>query len=87
MDVILARLRQQGMPSGVGTAPTLEEKKESVLNFLNEQQKVKETEIKSGLNSQHMTLFKSAVKWILGALVSGFLFINFWRNTRWTRKA
>lgn len=36
-------------------------------------------------NEQRTNLLKRAIKWSLGALVSGFLFIYIWRLTRWTR--
>ena len=36
--------------------------------------------------ARRLTLRKNAVKWFLGALVSGFLFIYIWRITRWTRR-
>jgi len=32
-----------------------------------------------------LTLLKNSVKWNLGALISGFLFICIWRMTRWTQ--
>lgn len=86
MDSIVARLRQQGMPPSIGNASTLDGKKEGVLTFLKEQQKAKENQLKSALQSQQLGLLKNAIKWILGALVSGVLFITFWRNTSWTRK-
>ncbi len=36
-------------------------------------------------NSQRLTLIKNAVKWALGALVSGVLFIRIWAGTDWAR--
>lgn len=35
--------------------------------------------------NQHLTLLKNSVKWNLGALICGFLFIYIWRLTRWAR--
>lgn len=36
-------------------------------------------------SSQRLTLIKNAVKWGLGALVSGVLFIRIWAGTDWAR--
>jgi hypothetical protein len=36
-------------------------------------------------SSQRMSLIKNAVKWALGALVTGVLFIRIWAGTDWAR--
>jgi hypothetical protein len=36
-------------------------------------------------NGQRMALIKNAVKWALGALVTGVLFIRIWAGTSWAR--
>lgn len=35
--------------------------------------------------NQHLTLLKNSIKWNLGALICGFLFIYIWRLTHWAR--
>ena len=37
-------------------------------------------------NSQRLALIKNAVKWALGALVTGVLFIRIWAGTAWARQ-
>jgi hypothetical protein len=37
-------------------------------------------------DSQRLGLSKKAIKWVLGALISGFLLMGIWRNTRWVRQ-
>lgn len=36
--------------------------------------------------NQRQALAKSAIKWLLGAIVSGILFIRLWQETRWARR-
>lgn len=36
--------------------------------------------------NQRQALAKSAIKWFLGAIVSGILFIRLWQETRWARR-
>jgi len=36
-------------------------------------------------SSQRLGLFKNAVKWLLGALISSVLFFTLWRGTDWAR--
>ena len=37
-------------------------------------------------NSQRLALFKNAIKWGLGAMVTGVLFIRIWAGTAWARQ-
>jgi hypothetical protein len=37
-------------------------------------------------NGQRMALIKNAVKWALGAMVTGVLFIKIWAGTSWARQ-
>lgn len=36
--------------------------------------------------NRRVDLYKKAVKWILGCIITGVLFISFWRNTDWARR-
>ncbi len=60
--------------------------KEQVVSRLNNYQKTIEQQSEANLKSQRLVLLKKAVKWNLGALVSGVLFIYLWRVTEWARQ-
>lgn len=60
--------------------------KEQVVSRLNNYQKTIEQQSEATLKNQRMALLKKAVKWNLGALVSGVLFIYLWRVTGWARQ-
>ncbi len=42
------------------------------------------TEAEAAQKTNQLTLLKNSVKWNLGALIAGVLFIYVWRTTRWT---
>ncbi|MBR8827550.1 MAG: HpsJ family protein [Gomphosphaeria aponina SAG 52.96 = DSM 107014] len=86
MNTVVNRMVQQGMPEAIAQAPTLKGKKDGVLNFVVKQQNIKELQVKATLRSRQIGLLKNSLKWILGAVVSGVLFIILKRNTVWTRK-
>lgn len=60
--------------------------KEQVVSRLNNYQKTIEQQSEATLKSQRLALLKKAVKWNLGALICGVLFIYLWRVTGWARQ-
>ncbi len=63
-----------------------EEVKNQLLSQVSNAKKQIKTQAQTAQSTQELNLFKRAVKWNLGALVSGILFIYFWVQTRWVRK-
>lgn len=63
-----------------------QEVKSQLLSELNQAKQQLKTQTETKKSSETLRLFKSSVKWNLGALVSGFLFIAIWKGTRWTRQ-
>lgn len=45
------------------------------------------SQVETTRSSQRLTLLKKSLKWNLGALITGALFITIWRGTRWARAA
>ncbi|WP_088240191.1 HpsJ family protein [Calothrix rhizosoleniae] len=62
------------------------EVKNQILSQVSTAKKRIKTQAQAAQSAQEINLFKRAVKWNLGALVSGTLFIYFWVQTRWVRK-
>lgn len=60
-------------------------KNQLLSNFKQAKQQLK-TQTDAKKSSATLKLFKSSVKWNLGALVSAFLFIGIWRGTFWIRE-
>ena len=63
-----------------------EEIKNTLLSQVSNAKKQIKTQAQTVQSAQELNLFKRAVKWNLGALVSGTLFIYFWVQSRWVRK-
>jgi hypothetical protein len=59
--------------------------KEQIMAQLTQVKQRLQTEFETQQTSQRNTLFESAIKWNLSALVSGALFIYAWRLTGWAR--
>jgi hypothetical protein len=61
--------------------------KNELLAQLNQAKQTFELQYTETQTNQHLTLVKSAVKWNLGALMSGVLLIYLWRENRWARQS
>lgn len=75
-------LRSQGISLDRGSSQDV---KDHLLSRLNETRKQVQIQSTASRISKHRSLLKNAVKWIIGALVSGFIFIYLWRQTHWAR--
>jgi hypothetical protein len=62
-----------------------EELKTQVLSKVSQAKKEIKTQAEATQSSRGLNLIKSSVKWNLGALVAGGLFISIWKGTRWAR--
>ena len=52
-----------------------------------DEEETKSTEqIKKAYNKQKLSLMKRSLKWCIGAIFSGVIFLLFWKNTEWARK-
>ena len=69
-------------------APTIDDPqglKNQLLSQIDQAEQTLRTQAKTAQVNQKRSLLKNAVKWNLGALISGVLFIVTWRLTAWTR--
>lgn len=72
------------------TLPNLEnpqQLKENLLNRMDIVEQNIQAQAKATRSNQRKVLFKDSVKWNLGALISGTLFLWVWYLTEWVRKA
>lgn len=83
MQPILRRI--QDLPPSIKEIPQLGEKKQKLSQFIAEGEKKLKQEAEQVRSQKRLELLKQSVKSILGALVSGVLFIFFWSATDWTR--
>ncbi len=62
-----------------------EELKSQILSQVSKAKEQIQTQAEATQSLQGLSLIKSSVKWNLGALVAGGLFITLWKGTRWAR--
>ena len=85
MQQILARLNGGSAPE-IKSPEELEQAKQQISTFVNKGEGELEKQVQTARSSQRLNLLKKSVKWNLGALISGALFITIWRSTVWARR-
>ncbi|AFY58421.1 hypothetical protein Riv7116_6064 [Rivularia sp. PCC 7116] len=86
MQQILAQLSGGRAPE-LKNSEELQKAKQQLSDFVNKGESELETQVQTARTNQRINLLKKSVKWNLGALISGALFITIWRNTGWARRA
>lgn len=84
MQQLLARLSGGSAPE-IRSPEELKEAKQQVSTFVNQGESQLETQVQAARSNQRINLLKKSVKWNLGALIAGALFITIWRGTGWAR--
>ena len=85
MEALISRLDRQGRSPNIKDSQQLEQVKEQLSDSIAKGEERMIEQAEATRSSQRLGLWKSSVKWNLGALVSGVLFIGIWRGTRWAR--
>jgi hypothetical protein len=83
INSVVARLNIQGLPANIKNSQQLKSR------LVAEVAQAKETvrpKAEAAWAERRFALVKNFVKWFLGALVSGALFVYIWRYTRWARR-
>lgn len=86
MQQLLARLNGGRAPE-IKSPEELEQAKKQVSTFINQGESQLETQVKTARSNQRFNLLKKSVKWNLGALIAGTLFITISRSTGWARRS
>jgi hypothetical protein len=82
LNNLLSRLNSQGRAPNIGNSGEL---KNQLVSEIAQAEKNLKTQSEAAQASARLALLKNSVKWNLGALVSGVLFIHVWYATRWAR--
>lgn len=84
LESLLARLNAQG---GSPDIKNTQELKSRLSTEIYKTQKTLKTQAETTRRTRRLALIKSSVKWSIGALIAGDLFIRIWQATRWARGA
>lgn len=85
LEKLVSRLDSQALAQEVKNAPQLEEAKKQVASSIAIAQRKITVETEETQASRQLTLIKRSVKWNLGALICGVLFLLTWQATYWAR--
>lgn len=84
LESLLARINAQGGSPDINNPQEL---KSRLLTEVNKTEKALNTQAKATRRDKRFGLLKSSLKWNLGALISGVLFIRIWQATHWARES
>ena len=84
MQQIIARFNGGRAPE-IKSPEQLQQAKQQVSTLINQGKRQLKTQVQNARSNQRLNLLKKSVKWNLGALISGALFITIWRSTVWAR--
>lgn len=82
LEGLLKQVSSQTVDPQVKTTKDL---KARLQNDLTQAEKAARLQIETQHGNTRFALFKSTAKWSLGAIISGFLFLQIWRYTSWAR--
>lgn len=86
MQDLISRLDTQGRAPDIKNSQQLDEVRTQVSNMITEAEKTMQTQAQQAKSNRQISLFKNSVKWNLGALVSGALYLLLFTGTAWARK-
>ena len=79
---LAGELTRLGVPANTDNPQQL---KDQILSRITPAKERLQTQKAAVQSNQRLGLFKNAVKWLLGALISSVLFFTLWRGTDWAR--
>ena len=85
MKALLSQLANQGRAPDIQNREQVEQVKQQLSGSIDKAEADMEAQARKARSNQRQALLKSSVKWNLGALVSGALFVLLWQGTGWAR--
>ncbi|NJO46141.1 MAG: hypothetical protein HC835_11200 [Oscillatoriales cyanobacterium RM2_1_1] len=85
METLIGQLNNGQIPQIQGN-DQFETVKKQLNDFVSTGKERLDTQSKEARSNQRNSLFKRSIKWNLGALVSGLLFVSLFRGTAWARQ-
>ena len=82
LESLLARINAQG---GSPDIKNSQELKSRLSTEISKSERTLKAQAEATRKTRRLALIKSSVKWCIGALIAGDLFIRIWQATRWAR--
>lgn len=71
--------------SQLALSNSVRESKQQLIDTVKQQQQIETQQLKQSFKNKQLTLFKSCLKWFIGAIIAGIAFVSIWKYTSWTR--
>jgi hypothetical protein len=85
MQELLQALQKGGLAITPKPGESIETIKKDLSSFMTGAKEKMENQAKEARSNQQFALFKSSIKWNLGAVIAGVWFIGIWRLSEWAR--
>lgn len=85
MQELLKALQKGGLAITPKPGESVETIKKDLNSFMTGAKEKMENQAKEARSNQQFALFKSSIKWNLGAVIAGVWFIGIWRLSEWAR--
>jgi ElaB/YqjD/DUF883 family membrane-anchored ribosome-binding protein len=86
MQELISRLDTQGRTPTIADSQQVDEIRAQVSEVIKQAEETMQTQASEAKSNRRIALFKNSVKWNLGALVAGALFLFLFIGTGWARK-
>ncbi len=86
MQDLISRLDTQGRAPNITDSQQIDEIKKQVSEVISQAETTMQTQAQEAKSNRQISLFKNSIKWNIGALVSGALFVFLFTGTAWARK-
>lgn len=86
MQELISRLDTQGRAPNIADSQQVDQIRTEVSEVIKQAETAMETQVAEAKLNRRLALFKNSVKWNLGALVAGALFVFLFTGTGWARK-
>lgn len=86
LEALLSQINPRGGTPEIESIQQFEEIKDRLSTVVENGEEQVTTRAKEARTNQRQNLLKRSIKWNLGALIGGALFISIWKGTVWARK-
>jgi hypothetical protein len=67
------------------SSSSIQDVKKQLVNVIQQKQKIATEQLRQSFKNQQRQLFKTTLKWVIGAFISGIAFVTAWKYTSWAR--
>ncbi|MGP1373372.1 MAG: HpsJ-like protein, cyanoexosortase A-associated [Almyronema sp.] len=85
LEQLIAALTAQSVAPDIPAGQSLPQLKDELLTSIAENEAALSSQVRENISSRRQGLLEKSIKWNLGALIAGVLYVTMWRGSRWAR--